>query len=61
MGVCAMNSGAADWIATCYEREFEPKMVGPNEATRTIARMTKTWFHRLPKKTVMIRVLARLR
>ena len=36
-------------------------MVGPNEATRTIARMTKTWFHRLPKKTVMIRVLARLR
>ena len=56
-----MSSGATDWIATCYEREFEPKAVEPNEATRMIARMTKAWFHRPPKKIVMIRALARLR
>ena len=37
-----MSAGAADWIATCYEREFEPKTVGLNEATRVIASMTKT-------------------
>lgn len=61
MGVCAMSSGATDWIATCYEREFEPKTAGSDEATRMIARMTKAWFHRPPKKIVMIRVLARLR
>ena len=35
----------AEW-PTCYEREFEPKAVGPNEATRTIACITKIWFHR---------------
>lgn len=29
----------------CYECEFEPKAVGPNEATRMICCMTKTWFH----------------
>ena len=56
-----MSSGAADWIATCYEREFEPKAVEPNETTRMIARMTKAWFHRPPKKKAVIRVLARLR
>lgn len=56
-----MSSGTADWIATCYEREFEPKAVEPNEATRLIACMTKFWFHRPPKKKVAIRGLARLR
>ena len=56
-----MSSGTADWIATCYEREFESKAFEPNEATRMIARMTKAWFHRPPKKIVMIQVLARLR
>ena len=60
-GFCAMSSGATDWIVTCYEREFEPKTVGSDEATRMIARMTKARFHRPPKKIVMIRVPARLR
>lgn len=55
-----MNSGMAGW-PTRFEREFEPKVVGSDEATRAIARMAKTWFHRPPKKIVMIRVLARLR
>lgn len=45
MEVCAMNSGMAGW-PTCFEREFEPKVVGPNETARMIARMTKAWFHR---------------
>lgn len=60
MGVCAMSSGWLDELP-CYECEFEPKMVGPNVTTRMIARIAKTWFHRPPKKIVMIRVLARLR
>lgn len=38
-----MSSGAADWIATCYEREFEPKTVGADGAARMIVRMTKIW------------------
>ena len=29
-----------------YEREFEPKTAGPNEAARVIACVTKFWFHR---------------
>lgn len=33
-----------------YERKFEPKTIGLNEATGTIACMTKTWFHRPPKR-----------
>ena len=45
----------------CYEREFEPKTVGLNEATRAIACMTKTWFRRPLQKTVAIRSMARLR
>ena len=60
MGVCAMSSGWRDELP-CYECEFEPKTAGSDEATRMIARMTKAWFHRPPKKIVMIRVLARLR
>ena len=55
-----MDSGWLDGLP-CYEREFEPKAVGLNEATKAIACMTKTWFHRPPKMIVMIRVLARLR
>ena len=60
IGVCAMNSG---WLAglPCYERNFEPKAVGLNEAARLIASMTKVWFHRPPKKKAVIRGLARLR
>ena len=50
----------AGWPAR-YECEFEPKTVGPNEATRAIACMTKTWFHRPLQKKVVIRGLARLR
>lgn len=56
-----MSSGAADWIATCYEREFEPKAVEPNEATRAIACMTKIWFHRPSPQVASIQGLARLR
>lgn len=33
------------WL-TCYERKFELRTVGSNEATRPIARITRTWFHR---------------
>lgn len=58
---CAMSSGTADWIATCYEREFEPKAVEPNEATRMIARMTKAWFHWPSPQVASIRGLAKLR
>lgn len=60
MGVCAMSSGWLDGLP-CYECEFEPKTVGLNEATREIACMTETWFHRPRKKIVAIRGLARLR
>ncbi len=56
-----MSSGTADWIATCYEREFEPKAVEPNEATRMIARMTKAWFHWPSPQVASIRGLAKLR
>ena len=35
----------AGW-PTCYEREFEPKTIGLNGATRTIAPVTEIWFHR---------------
>ena len=59
MGVCAMNSGWLDG-PPCYEREFEPKMVGSNQATRMIARMTKTWFHRPSPQVMSIRGLTRL-
>ena len=44
-----------------YEREFEPKTVGLNEAARLIASMTKVWFHRSSPQVVSIRGLARLR
>lgn len=57
---CAMNSRWLDGLS-CYECKFKPKTVGLNEATRAIACMTKTWFHRPPKKKVVIRGLARLR
>lgn len=60
MGVCAMGFRRLEGLP-CYEREFEPKMVGPNEATRMIGCMTKTWFHRPSQKKVVIRGLARLR
>ena len=60
MGVCAMSSGWRDELP-CYECEFEPKVVGPNEATITIVRMAKTWPHRPSQKKVVIRGLARLR
>lgn len=50
----------AGWPA-CYECEFEPKTIGLSRVTRMIACMTKTWFHRPPKKKVAIRGLARLR
>ena len=60
MGVCAMSSGWLDGLP-CYECEFEPKTVGLNEATREIACMTETWFHRPRKKIVAIQGLARLR
>lgn len=59
-GFCAMDSGWLDGIS-CYECEFEPKTVRPNEATRTIIRMTKTLPHRPSQKKVVIRGLARLR
>ena len=60
MGVCAMDSKMAGW-PTCFEREFEPKVVGPDEATRAIACMTKIWFHRPSPQVASIRGLARLR
>lgn len=60
MGFCAMDSGWLDGLP-CYECEFEPKVVGLNEATRAIACMAKTWFHRPSQKKVVIRGLARLR
>lgn len=50
----------AGW-PTCYECEFEPKVVGPDEATRMIACMTKIWFHRPSPQVASIRGLARLR
>ena len=59
MGVCAMNSGMAGW-PTCFGREFEPKTVGPDEATRAIARMTMGWLHRPSPQVMSIRRLARL-
>lgn len=58
-GVCAMSSGWLDELP-CYECEFEPKTVGPNQATRMIARMTKTWFHRPSPQVMSIRGLTRL-
>ena len=48
----------AGWPA-CFEREFESKVVGPDEATRMIACMTRNWSHR-PQLSA-IRGLARLR
>lgn len=60
IGVCAMNSGRLNGLP-CYEREFEPKAVGPSEAARTIVRMTKTWHHRPSQKKVVIRELTRSR
>lgn len=59
-GFCAMDSGWLDGLP-CYECEFEPKMVGLNEATRMIACVTKTWFHRPLPQVASIRELARLR
>ena len=44
-----------------YEREFEPRTVGLNEAARAIACMTKFWFHRQSQKKMAIQGLARLR
>ena len=49
----------AGW-ATCYECEFEPKTVWPDETARMIAHMTKTWPYRPSKKKVPIRGLTRL-
>ena len=59
IGVCAMNSGWLDGLP-CYEYEFEPKTVEPNETARMIAHMTKTWFHRPLPQAASIRWLARL-
>lgn len=55
-----MDSGWLDGLP-CYECEFESKMVGLNEATRMIACVTKTWFHRPLPQVASIRGLARLR
>lgn len=44
-----------------YEREFEPKTIGLNEASGTIACMTEVWFHRPSPQVASIRGLARLR
>lgn len=59
-GFCAMDSGLAGW-PTCYERVFEPKAIGLNEATRTIARIAKTLLHRPLPWVALIRGLARSR
>ena len=60
MGVLRNGFRMAGWPACC-ERKFEPKVVGPDEATRMIACMTKIWFHRPSPQVVSIRGLARLR
>lgn len=59
-GFCAMDSGLAGW-PTCYERVFEPKAIGLNEAVGTIACMTGIWLHRPLPQVASIRGLARLR
>lgn len=59
-GVLRNGFRTAGW-PTCYEREFEPRKIGPNGATGMIACMTKGWLHRPLQKTVAIRSMARLR
>lgn len=55
-----MDSGLAGW-PTCYERVFEPKAIGLNEAVGTIACMTGIWLHRPLPWVALIRGLARSR
>lgn len=60
MGVLRNEFRVAGWL-TCYERKFELRTVGPNEAARLIARITRIWSHRPLTQVASLRWLERLR
>ena len=58
-GVCAMNSGWLD-EPPCYERDFEPMAVGPSEAARLIANMTRACSHWPLQEIVAVRGIGKV-
>ena len=59
-GVLRNGFRMAGWPAR-YERGCEPKTIGLNESTGTIACMTESWLHQSLPQVASIRGLARLR
>lgn len=59
-GVLRNGFRMAGW-PTRYERGFEPKTIGLNESTGTIACMTESWLHQSLPQVASIRGLERLR